>query len=220
MQDSPTRALQNYLTESYVWQPTPPDRLPGRARGRRPRPAVVRRGRCDEGRVHRCQGHPGLGRQHGLGYRVVVGVRPGGATCRDHRWREPRRVDWTRPGPRVPVAEIRSFQGPEHCDWQDITFLQIGPENKAVRIPTRRRGRSRRLSDDNIRLQSAAPGRCDRHRLSAQRPGAVGRTESSRPRIWCAATIPTTSSAGRPRRTRSAATDPLPRERCGCRPGA
>lgn len=31
-------------------------------------------------------------------------------------------------GKRVPVSEIRSYQGPEHCDWQDITFLHIGPE--------------------------------------------------------------------------------------------
>ncbi len=28
-------------------------------------------------------------------------------------------------GDRVPVTRIRSFQGAEHCDWQDITFLQL-----------------------------------------------------------------------------------------------
>jgi hypothetical protein len=29
---------------------------------------------------------------------------------------------------RVPVTRIRSFQGAEHCDWQDITFLHLGPD--------------------------------------------------------------------------------------------
>jgi hypothetical protein len=31
-------------------------------------------------------------------------------------------------GGRVPTAKIRSFQGAEHCDWQDITFVTLGPE--------------------------------------------------------------------------------------------
>lgn len=34
-------------------------------------------------------------------------------------------------GARVPVTDIRSFQGAEHCDWQDITFLEVGPEQQA-----------------------------------------------------------------------------------------
>ena len=33
-------------------------------------------------------------------------------------------------GRRVPVTRIQSFQGAEHCDWTDITFLLVGPENK------------------------------------------------------------------------------------------
>lgn len=34
---------------------------------------------------------------------------------------------WEDPlGARVPVTEIRSFKGAEHCDWQDITFLILG----------------------------------------------------------------------------------------------
>jgi hypothetical protein len=36
-----------------------------------------------------------------------------------------------RSGRRVPVAQIRSFQGPEHCSWQDVTFLELGPEHHA-----------------------------------------------------------------------------------------
>lgn len=31
-------------------------------------------------------------------------------------------------GARVPTYTIRSFQGAEHCDWQDITFVTLGPE--------------------------------------------------------------------------------------------
>lgn len=41
-------------------------------------------------------------------------------------------------GQRVPVTTIRSFPGAEHCDWQDITFLLLGPEGEAqwyVRAP-------------------------------------------------------------------------------------
>ena len=34
-------------------------------------------------------------------------------------------------GNRVPVTDVHSFSGPEHCDWQDITFLVVGPEEKA-----------------------------------------------------------------------------------------
>jgi hypothetical protein len=32
---------------------------------------------------------------------------------------------------RVPVTRIHSFQGAEHCSWDDITFLLVGPEEKA-----------------------------------------------------------------------------------------
>lgn len=34
-------------------------------------------------------------------------------------------------GGRVPVTQVRSFDGPEHCDWQDVVFLQVGPERDA-----------------------------------------------------------------------------------------
>ena len=34
-------------------------------------------------------------------------------------------------GRRAPVKRIRSFQGPEHCAWTDITFLLIGPHDSA-----------------------------------------------------------------------------------------
>jgi DNA-binding response OmpR family regulator len=31
-------------------------------------------------------------------------------------------------GRRVPVTRIQSFQGSEHCSWEDITFLLLGPK--------------------------------------------------------------------------------------------
>ena len=30
-------------------------------------------------------------------------------------------------GDRVPTARVRSFQGAEHCDWEDVTYLVLGP---------------------------------------------------------------------------------------------
>lgn len=35
-------------------------------------------------------------------------------------------------GKRVPTSMVRSFAGPEHCDWQDITFLYLGPDPAEV----------------------------------------------------------------------------------------
>jgi hypothetical protein len=34
-------------------------------------------------------------------------------------------------GHRVPVTRVQSFQGAEHCNWTDITFLLVGPERTA-----------------------------------------------------------------------------------------
>lgn len=31
-------------------------------------------------------------------------------------------------GARVPVSKVTSWPGPEHCDWQDITFLELGSD--------------------------------------------------------------------------------------------
>jgi len=36
-------------------------------------------------------------------------------------------------GARVPVAEVYSYDGPEHCDWQDIVFLQVGKDTTYLR---------------------------------------------------------------------------------------
>ncbi len=37
---------------------------------------------------------------------------------------------WTdRAGVERPTTEIVSFPGPEHCDWQDITFLHVGRDD-------------------------------------------------------------------------------------------
>ena len=31
-------------------------------------------------------------------------------------------------GRRVPTSTIESFDGAEHCDWQDVTFIRLGPD--------------------------------------------------------------------------------------------
>ena len=33
-------------------------------------------------------------------------------------------------GHRIPTTDVTSFQGAEHCDWQDITFVMLGGERK------------------------------------------------------------------------------------------
>ncbi len=41
-------------------------------------------------------------------------------------------------GRRLPVTRVQSYQGPEHCDWQEITFLLLGPgedQDEYVRDP-------------------------------------------------------------------------------------
>ena len=35
-------------------------------------------------------------------------------------------------GHRIPVADVQSFQGAEHCDWQDITFLSLDGDARHV----------------------------------------------------------------------------------------
>lgn len=35
-------------------------------------------------------------------------------------------------GNRVPVTRVISFQGADHCDWKDITFLRMGDQPQAV----------------------------------------------------------------------------------------
>jgi hypothetical protein len=34
-------------------------------------------------------------------------------------------------GRRAPVTRMQSFQGAEHCEWTDITFVLVGPEDTA-----------------------------------------------------------------------------------------
>ena len=43
-------------------------------------------------------------------------------------------------GRRVPVTRIRSFQGAQHCDWQDITFLHLGPDRGGEEYVSDRHG--------------------------------------------------------------------------------
>jgi hypothetical protein len=41
---------------------------------------------------------------------------------------------WTgEAGRRIPTSTVKSFQGSEHCDWQDITFLWLGAGSESDR---------------------------------------------------------------------------------------
>ena len=43
---------------------------------------------------------------------------------------------WTEEdGTRVPTTKVFSFDGPEHCDWQDMVFLEVG-EDSYLRDPS------------------------------------------------------------------------------------
>lgn len=54
-------------------------------------------------------------------------MRPRGASGRGDGRPEHRRLGG-RFRPAAPVKRVRSYQGPEHCSWTDITFLLIGPD--------------------------------------------------------------------------------------------
>lgn len=38
-------------------------------------------------------------------------------------------------GDPVPTSQVASWRGPEHCDWQSMTFLHLGEEARYVRHP-------------------------------------------------------------------------------------
>jgi hypothetical protein len=41
-------------------------------------------------------------------------------------------------GRAVPVTQVQSWQGAEHCDWQDITFLQLGGDRRRQFVEDRK----------------------------------------------------------------------------------
>lgn len=130
-QDSPARALQNWFDEELFWQPLPR--------------SGYRVEREDDERVLLSYDVDG---RTVAAFTIAKGIRDwddstgwgveSWAVC------DPAELPadiaeaanlgvWTdSSGDRVSVAEIRSYRGPEHCDWQDITFLELGPEDSAA----------------------------------------------------------------------------------------
>ncbi len=119
---------------------------------------------------------------------------------------------WERNGHRVPVSKITSFPGSDHCDWQDITFLTIGPygdESPSF------------LRDTTVSWTTTCSTTFD---ARADLPADAEDTglRARRPALWLARTTPrrtssarridATSSAGRRRRRRSGAPDPWARQ--------
>ena len=60
----------------------------------------------------------------------------------------------TSAGDRVPVTRITSYAGPEHCDWQDITFLTLEDDQQFLRDTT---GELRRWSATTYDADAVLP---------------------------------------------------------------
>ena len=129
VQENAEAALDNYMRESGLSFLCPATATPSSVR-QTVGVALLRRERPDESRAVRCQQHSRLERRPGLGPPRVgavrsIGVPPG-------RGRRPRTSACGRTvRPARAHYRIRSFQGAEHCSWTDITFLLVGPEQKA-----------------------------------------------------------------------------------------
>lgn len=108
----------------------------------------------------------------------------------------------TADGDPVPVDRVASFPGPEHCDWQDITFLTLGDDTQYLRDTA---GELRRWSTTSYDAGATVPDdahdtgleRDGRHLwLAADRsaaylvatgdPGDVERWPATRERVACA----------------------------------
>jgi hypothetical protein len=110
-----------------------------------------------------------------------------------------------RTGRRAPVAKIRSRQGSEHCDWQDITFLSMGPEGDGTQFLRDTRGELREFLRTTFDAHATLPDdakdtgyqRSDRHLwidrrgiavylVAVSNPGNVERWPATKERVACA----------------------------------
>ncbi len=113
---------------------------------------------------------------------------------------------WERNGHRVPVSKITSFPGSEHCDWQDIMFLTIGPygdENPASCVT-----RTGEL-DDYLRTTFDARPACPTTRRTPASSTTAG--DCGWPRTTRAAYLVSTSRSTRRRALAGGAGDDLVR---------
>ena len=110
-----------------------------------------------------------------------------------------------RDGRRAPVATIRSRQGSEHCDWQDITFLSMGEEGDGPQFLRDTRGELRDFVRTTFDPHATLPEdakdtgyqRCNRHLwidrsgiaaylVAVGNPGNVERWPATKERVACA----------------------------------
>jgi hypothetical protein len=106
-------------------------------------------------------------------------------------------------GELVPVTTIQSFQGSEHCDWQDITFLLVGPEENPDQYV---RDTTGELAEHLLATFDADAELPDQATDTGfHRGGRQLWLGDPRPRTWSASTTPTTSSGGQPPSSRSGA---------------
>ncbi len=83
---------------------------------------------------------------------------------------------WTDPaGRRLPTTLISSSTGPEHCDWEDITFLHLSTRarREATQVYVRNPPRPQRLRHRALPGGATVAGRRGRHGLPSWRPAPV-----------------------------------------------
>ena len=148
-------------------------RLPGGARGRRPGAAVVGRRPAHQGGVRRRRRHHRLPGHRGWGVETW-------AQCNAAELSEDELDDlgvqiWKdADGNRVPTTEVTSFQGADHCDWQDITFVMLGGERKGRQFLRDVDGELADLTRTTYDGSATLPGRRPGHRVPSRGPGALG----------------------------------------------
>jgi len=109
-------------------------------------------------------------------------------------------------GQRAPGTRIQSFQGAEHCDWQDITFLHLGRGSGTDEYVRDRHGELAgflRASYDGAATLPHNATNTGLHRDERELWLASTHDAAS----WSASTTPTTSRGGRHRSSPSAACD-------------
>jgi hypothetical protein len=88
-------------------------------------------------------------------------------------------------GHRLPVTRIQSFQGAEHCDWTDITFLLVGPEKRADWYVRDTAGEFHNLRRDGRELW-IGPGKEAAYLVSLDDAHDIERWPAAKERIGCA----------------------------------
>ena len=73
-------------------------------------------------------------------------------------------------GDPVPTTEVMTLRGPEHCGWEDVTFLELDRDStRDPAVRARPVGGARPAAPHDVRRPGVAACRRRRHRLAARR---------------------------------------------------